>query len=398
MTAPTLHLLRRMKRRPLRALLTLLQILLGSAVLTLTLSLYFNAQRSHDPDTFYLTSGELLENSSTYTMLLLERDFPEILKLAPDVESISVFETNIFEDTARYEDQGYAFTRLAAVSPSYFDIVGLSPSRGHFFGAAERSARELEVVMSDEAAQIVFGAVNPVGQELRFDSGRYRVIGTFAEAAKNRDPFVDAPPSLFFPTWSGVAGFSYSSAVVKAKPGRGEAAKAQTLAAARSVYKNAITANQNDPETFFYTSNLEQGAYRFSLLNPLFIVLAMFSAVAVMVVAIGLFSATVTDLGTRGREQAIKRSLGASGRRIRSEVVLEAALQAALGALLGVGTVALFVPVLRERFTVSSTPFTWEPAVALGVVLGVVLLGAGSSFFPAVQASRERITQSLGGA
>ena len=396
MTALTLYLLRRMKRRPLRALLTLLQILLGSAVLTLTLSLYFSVQRSHDPDAFYLTSGELLENSSTYTMMLLERDFPEILKLAPDVDNISVFETNIFEDSARYESQSYAFTRLAAVSPAYFDIVGLSPSRGHFFGAAERSVGELDVVMSDEAAQLVFGDANPVGRELRFDSGRYRVIGTFAEAAKNRDPFAAAPPSLFFPAWSGVAGFSYSSAVVKAKPGRGEAAKAQILAAARSVYKSAVAADGGDPETFFYTSNLEQGAYSLTFLNPLFIVLAMFSAVAVMVVAIGLFSATVTDLGTRQREQAIKRSLGASGRRVRFEVVLEAALQAALGALLGVGLVALFVPVLRERFTVSSTPFTWEPAVALGVVLGVVLLGAGSSLFPAVQASREPITWSLG--
>ncbi len=384
-----------MRHQPLRSLLTLLQILLGSAVLTLTLSLYFSAQRPQNQDVFYLTSGEMLENSFTYTMMLLEGDFPDLLALAPDVESISVYETNVRDWSAQYQDQSYEFTSMAAVSPSYFDIVDLSPSRGHFFGELERSAREPAVVISDEAAGIVFGETDPVGQELRFNSGLYRVVGTFASASNGDDVF-NAPPGLFFPTWPGGAGFAYSSIIVKAKAGRGEAAKAQLLAAARSVYKSAIAADGSDPETFFYTSDLDEGAYPLTMLNPLFIVLAMFSAVAVAVVAIGLFSATVTELSTRGREQAIKRSLGASGGRIRLEVVLEAALQAAIGAVLGVGLIALLVPVLRERFAISSTPFTWEPAVALAVVLGVVLLGAGSSFVPAVGASRQRIAQGLG--
>ena len=389
-------LIRRVQRQPLRVGLTLLQILLGSAVLTLTLSMYRSSQRSQNQDVFYVTAGEKIDNAATYTMMFLESNFPELLQLAPDAESISVYETNVFDVSAAYGGQNYEFWSTAAVSPSYFSIAGLNPSRGHFFGEVERNAREPAVVMSDEAARLVFGDTDPIGQELRFDSGLYRVIGTFADAPKNDDVF-NVPPGLFFPTWSGAAGGSYSSAVVKAKAGRGEAAKAQLLAAARSVYKNAIAADGSDPETFFYTSSLDEGAYPFTMLNPLFIVLAMFSAVAVAVVAIGLFSATVTDLGARGREQAIKRSLGASGRRIRLEVVLEAALQAAVGAVLGVGLIALLVPVLRGRFAISSTPFTWEPAVALAVVLGVVLLGAGSSFVPALGASRARISQSLGG-
>jgi NAD/NADP transhydrogenase beta subunit len=67
-------------------------------------------------------------------------------------------------------------------------------------------------------------------------------------------------------------------------------------------------------------------------------------------------------------------------------------LQAGLGALLGVGLVGLLVPVLRE----SSTSFPWEPVVAVAVVLGVMLVGVGSSLVPVVQASRERISQNLG--
>jgi putative ABC transport system permease protein len=392
---PLRTLLRRMKHQPLRSLLTLLQILLGSAVLTLTLSMYVSSQRPEGEDLFFITSGELMENSSTFLWLFLEQDFPELLGLAPDVESISVYEANAFDATASYEGQRYEFLSTAVVSPSYFEITELTPSRGHFFGKAEHEAREPSVLVSDEAAQMVFGETDPVGQELKFGGSSYRVAGTFTNQPSSAELF-NQPPTIFMPPWTYIAGGSYSRLIVKAKPGQGEAAKAQLLAAVRSVYRGTVEAQGDEVENFFYTSSLEQGDWGFTVLNPLFIVLAMFSAGAVIVVAISLFSATVTDIMTRHRELAIKRAIGASSNRVSVEMTLESTFRALIGSVLGVLLVGLLVPVLRDTFRVSSTSFTWEPVVALGVILGVVLLGVGSSFVPAVQASQGSISQNLG--
>lgn len=131
----------------------------------------------------------------------------------------------------------------------------MTPVRGSFFTEADRG--ENVVVISEGAARTLFGAENPVGQEIGVPSGfdtlgaelspriPFTVIGTFADTDidARQTPFgytAYTKPPLLYPAWSqGVGPISdlQETLLAQARAGREEAARGQLLAAARQFLR-----------------------------------------------------------------------------------------------------------------------------------------------------------------
>src|SRR5690606_22502293 len=124
-------------------------------------------------------------------------------------------------------------------------------TRGSFFTAADEASGTPVLVLSDDAAAAMFGDVDPIGLEvesvinamsglpaaLDLPTVSFRVVGTFAPKATEGYEAL-SEPSAYFPIWSDGTGFMGGGAMtlsVLAKPGRGEQAREQVVAAARTV-------------------------------------------------------------------------------------------------------------------------------------------------------------------
>lgn len=115
------------------------------------------------------------------------------------------------------------------------------------------------------------------------------------------------------------------------------------------------------------------------------------SAMVVVTALIGMMATIFSSLNERRREMAIFRAMGARPRVILGMLVLEAALTAAIGALLGLALlyVALIVgqPLIDRAFGLF-LPIEAPTLRELWFLLGVVAAGAIVSLLPALRAYR----------
>ena len=90
------NVLRRFRKKPLRAVLTLLQVVLGSLAMTLALSAYLDAyarQNAAQAERFDLMAG--YKDDSGYPIaypVMDEAGIAELLTLVPDVEKVAPYE------------------------------------------------------------------------------------------------------------------------------------------------------------------------------------------------------------------------------------------------------------------------------------------------------------------
>jgi len=122
------------------------------------------------------------------------------------------------------------------------------------------------------------------------------------------------------------------------------------------------------------------------------------SGMVVITALIGMMATIFSSLNERRREMAIFRAMGARPRVILSLLVIEAAVMAAVGAVIGLGLLYLGLlvaqPVVDARFGL------WLPIEApslreLWVLLGVVAAGAIVSMVPALRAYRMSLADGM---
>lgn len=411
------RVVRRMRARPVRTALTLLQLLLGAAAMTVALSALQRGvsgpTASGQSERFDLMAREQMNGGTRIYPLYESGQLEEFLALAPDVESAAL--SNQTGPQARFAVDGVAFEfrRAGVVSPNYFELAGLTPSRGSFFGASEEAVEAPVIVLSDEAARVIFGDVDPIGLELESLPGAMSglppgmtlpattmtVVGTFADpAAEGVRAYSE--PTAYLPIWNDGTGLRRGNATtlnVLAKPGRAAQAREQVVSAAATAASAALEMYDLD-SSVIQVVEVGQAFGAAGSANPAAVVLAVFGLVAVIVGAIGIFSITVVDVLERTHELGIRRALGASGRRLVVELTAEAAMQAALGAVLGVALAWLFMPLVAPALgsgILFTGGFSVEPLVALVVIALTVVLGGLLALFPAAQVGRLKPVSAL---
>ena len=122
------------------------------------------------------------------------------------------------------------------------------------------------------------------------------------------------------------------------------------------------------------------------------------SGMVVVTALIGMMATIFSSLNERRREMAIFRAMGARPHVILSLLVLEAALMAAIGALLGLALLYLALIVVQPL--VDAAFGLWLPIEApslreLWVLLGVVAAGAIVSMVPALRAYRMSLADGM---
>jgi putative ABC transport system permease protein len=249
------------------------------------------------------------------------------------------------------------------VTPEFWDVMALPAQRGRYFSAEEEASGERVVVLSHELWQRRYdGADAVVGSDILLDGQLHRVLGV-------------TPPSFRYPGQTQVylpthlpdavtsRGQSYLSVIARLAPG---ATVEQAEAAFAPI--NAGLAEQY-PENH---GNLGARLTRLpALLNsgvrePLLILLAA-AGLVLLISCANLANLLLARGSQRQRELAVRAALGAGRGTLVRVVLVEAALIALAGGVLGVGIAAAAVPLLLAGGP-AIIPSHAAPSVDLGVI------------------------------
>ena len=273
--------------------------------------------------------------------------------------------------------------RWRPVQQNYFATAGLRLQRGRLFGPDDAGGEPVGVV-SQAAAEELFGAQDPIGQQVLTtaeDQVPVRVIGVVEDlklAGLDR-----ASPNVIYRPYAQLDGVIdlygfYDRWVVLRTQGAVPPGLAATV---RDAVRNV------DPTALFDNYVTMPTAIRNSLSGreAMVTLLSFFAISAVILGAIGIYGVMAFTVRQREREIGIRFALGASRERIINDVLLEGLKVAGMGAVVGLLlTIGLARTVREFLFQVDA----FDPWILAIAATSALLVSALASLWPALRAAR----------
>ena len=399
--------IQRMRRRPLRSILTILAVALGSLAVTLALNLMQSRVLASLPtDSFYVVAGKYGDGNGfgSWYSLFINSDLDKLRKLVPDAELIEAYQPS-FAPFIEYNNQRFRVFGVTRVNPEYAGVANLEMVQGAFFSKGDLKGKTKPILLAQTVAKQIFGTRDPMGKVLQVsnDAGTpgavwfepYRVVGVFHDPKGASDGW--GTSYLYAPLSDPPNRFAEAPVqlLVKAKPGLRQTARTQVLEAVKKIYTGDQYFDFFNGAVYTTTSN------NTSELEPKFdpqaLLFAGFAIIMLITCSVGIFSIQLVDISERTREIGMRRALGATRSNIVFEVLTNAFVLTASGAIIGV---LLAAPALRIIKNLTGTflfsdGLEFSPVVALEVIGIVLVVGVLLGFYPALLASRLKPIEAL---
>ena len=264
-----------------------------------------------------------------------------------------------------------------AVTPHYFQTIGIPFLQGQDFSYQYRADQPLEFIVSESFARRYWPNESAIGK--RFRPGSNNPVGTVVGIVGDvhpLDPQQDALPAFYFPYgYIGMPGL-----VIVTRTSTPPETLATTLRAqVRQLDGEQPVYNMRTMKEIVAAATALQ---RFQALLS-----SLFAIVALLLVAIGIYSVVAYMVRQRGREIGVRMAIGANTQNILRMVIAQGMRNVLLGLVLGLGTSMLLTRVLGSSvFGLAGTATDLRVYVAVTVLLAAVALLA--CYVPARRATK----------
>jgi putative ABC transport system permease protein len=270
------------------------------------------------------------------------------------------------------------------VTPAYLPIHNNSLASGEFFSESQVRRGSNVAVLGSRIASTLFGGTDPVGQYIRINGQRFRVIGVLA--SKGGNAFFSPDDSVFVPistsqhklfgakmTPSGEA--TVGSIAVQARDQNSiEQAKEEIAATLRRRHKLATNGSADD-----FTINNQQDIINTLVESrrTLTIYLGAIASISLIVGGIGIMNIMLVSVRERTREIGLRKAIGARERDILTQFLIEAMFLSIGGGCIGL-LVGIIITVVvntsgqgRAILSMSSMLLAVAVATAIGLFFGI---------------------------
>jgi putative ABC transport system permease protein len=299
----------------------------------------------------------------------------------------------------------------AGVSPNLLKVLGLAPALGRSFSPEEAAAQADVVMLSHEIWSRRYGA-DPavVGSTVEVDGTAMAVVGILPAglvlpqelaAGSRSHVWWPLPEPAPFEGMTANGGSHGLLAVARLAPGVSlEKARAELL-----TLNQQFTREGAYPEEWHFRTLLTPVAEEVSgAVRPALLVLSGAVALVLLIACANLANLAFSQLLDRRRELAIRAALGAGRSRLIRLLLLESALLAAAGGVLGVAVAAVGLRLLQAT-AADQVPRLAEAALNLPVLvfalavslMAAFLFGLVPAFFASRRAAQDDLRQGITG-
>ena len=284
------------------------------------------------------------------------------------------------------EFQGNKFdAEVTGARDCSFEINSEKAEQGNLFTHEHDMVKENVVVLNKEAADALFKWTSPVGQIIRVNKIPFKVIGVLAPPKVPRRWDI-GKLKVTMPFLTAQKYFSYSSTKVDCisfsvyDEQHNEEVKRQVTRILRASHR----LEDNDPNDFMVwdIQGMAEAAEGGSKIIGLFALIA--ASIALLVGGIGVMNIMLVAVQERTKEIGIKMALGAPGKTILRQFLLESVVLCMIGGLLGVGA-GVGVAYALEHF--SSLPAIIEMMPIIFGFFITIFIGLFFGYYPARRAS-----------
>jgi putative ABC transport system permease protein len=257
--------------------------------------------------------------------------------------------------------------------------------KGSFFGDSEVRSAAKVCVLGATVANSLFGDQNPVGQMVRIKNFPFRVIGVLESKGGNtmgqdQDDTVVAPYTTVMKLLkrsTKIDMFTVSAVSREAV----EPAQKEIEALLRQRHR--IGPGQDSD--FMIRSQQEIAQAQDQASHTLSLLLASAASISLLVGGIGIMNIMLVSVTERTREIGIRMAIGAKGRDILTQFLIEALTLSVAGGAIGI---ALGIGSSRLLAWKAQWPIVLSPAAVVLAFVFSAAIGIFFGFYPARKASR----------
>ena len=309
----------------------------------------------------------------------------------PDVEAIREQIAGVQAAAPQVQSSGIAVRNAANWSTSingttadYFSAQGWALSSGRVFSAAEEQAGRAVCVLGSTVQQNLFRDEDPIGATMRLRDISCEVIGVLSRRGQggfgqNQDDVVVIPIKTVQRRFTGNR--EVSSIMVSVDPAYDSQAVQASIRSLLRERRNRAPQEEDDFNIFDTAQISQTLSGTTEILTSL---LGAVAAVSLLVGGIGIMNIMLVSVTERTREIGIRLAIGAVGREVLLQFLVEAVVLACLGGILGlllalIASVAL-APVLQ-------VPFLFDTRINVIAFVFSALIGVIFGYFPARRAA-----------
>jgi len=266
------------------------------------------------------------------------------------------------------------YTGMNAVGPDYFEVAETPIVRGRPLGMDDVAGSQPAIVINEALADAIWPGLDPLGRTLPvMDDIPFEIVGVAANA--NYYQLGEAPAPQSYISLDQYPQFGVHFLVHTSRDAAGMAPPVQ--AALREIDPGLVFGWVTTMASVFED---ETDRYQVSA-----ILVTVFSLVALLMAAAGLYGTISFLVARRTREIGVRMALGANRRRVAGEVIRFGLKLAAVGVVLGlIGAVALRR--FTEGFLYGIEPT--DPLPLVGACLVLLAVSVLAALMPAKHATR----------
>jgi predicted permease len=299
------------------------------------------------------------------------------------------WERSIWPEGVPTDDPEIRFSVLFhMVSPRHFEVLGIPLLRGRLFTDADRDGGDRVAIIDETMAEKFWPDEDPIGKRVTFeteamedhDESEVRIYRTVVGVVKNVRHYELESPSriqLYIPMAQ--SGRSWTTAMTLLAKTSGD-----PLTLSSAVWREVQALDSDVP---LRDINTAEGYVRESMAGTAVVstLLAVFSGLALVMSAIGIFGVMSMSVVQRLRDIGIRMALGATGRDVVRMVVGQGLVITLIG--IGIGLVAaLALTRLMTSMLFQVAPI--EPLTFSAVSVFLILVALAAAYLPARRATR----------
>jgi putative ABC transport system permease protein len=271
------------------------------------------------------------------------------------------------------------------VEPVVADIDNIEVADGRFFTQSENDGAMRVCFIGSEIASKLFPMKSAVGEEIYIRGIPYRVVGVQVEKGtvfgRPQDIFVTLPLKTFA---SNFGPLIRSRSMFFVATARSDRLFPDAVEETRMLMRVLRKLPANEKDNFAVITPDAIAGFRDRVFGIIFLVIMVVPGIALVVGAIVIMNIMLVAVTERTKEIGIRKALGARQADILRQFLLEAALLALLGGLIGLLVAWLGGKIVSQYIFPTFIPL-W--AVFVGILVPAVI-GVLAGLYPAWKAAR----------
>jgi putative ABC transport system permease protein len=383
-----------LRANKVRAVLTSIGVIIGSASIVLVVTVALTSQR------FVISQIEAMGSNLVWVEMIKTPEKAQPLSYEINTDDLTAAKAQIPDAliVAGFNDLPMAVVvggrtrpvRLIGVTDGYQQIRRLIILRGRYFDFADMEARSKVCLITKDLADRVFGVENPVGRQLRMGELTFTVVGVFRERAETFGLSELQKESVIIP-FSLMKYYTGTDVLSTLQLQTGGPDKVAIVE--KQISRLLKSRHPAQAEYNVQTLTAILGAAK-TISLALRIVLIVIAFIALLISGIGIMNIMLVTVTERTREIGVRKAIGAAQNEIMWQFLIEAFLISGGGAVIGI-LIGVGIPVIVQQLLPGNLRV---PISGMSVVLAFLVSCSTGLFFgwlPAKQAAALEPIESL---